>query len=457
MASYAQLRERHLGTAAALAPTMLGRLSWPAERLSAHRTAQLRRLVRVARDLSPWHRKRLADVHPDEIDETTLTELPVMTKDDLMENFDEIVTDSRLRREVVETHLASLGQDAYLYDRYHACASGGSSGRRGVFVYDWDGWAVVYWSLTRHVAAALRTDTAFAGAPPRVALVAAEAATHMSSAVAQTFAGPAMQVHRFPVTAPLPEIVAGLAAAQPTVLVGYASALHLLAAEARAGLKIRPRWVVSASEPLLPEARRALEEAFEVPVGNQYATSEAGGVGGPCRGGPWLHLADDLVVVEPVDLAGTPVPTGVRSDRLYLTNLFNHALPLLRFELTDQITVLDLGAPCPCGCTHRRIADPYGRLDDVFRYGPLAVHPHVFRAALSRRQEVVEYQVRQSRRGAQVLLRCAGPVDMQALAAELAGELARLGLPDPDVGVGTVDALPRQASGKLKRFVPLGG
>jgi hypothetical protein len=65
-----------------------------------------------------------------------------MTKDDLMANWDAIVTDPRVTLEGTERHLAGLTSDAYLLDEYHAAASGGSSGRRGAFVYGFDAWAV---------------------------------------------------------------------------------------------------------------------------------------------------------------------------------------------------------------------------------------------------------------------------------------------------------------------------
>ncbi|MGY1673106.1 phenylacetate--CoA ligase family protein [Geodermatophilus sp. SYSU D00710] len=452
MTDYQELRQRHLAEAAALAPALLARLEEPPDRLAAHRRDALRRLVRVARDLSPWHRKRLAGIDPDEVTEESLRELPVMTKDDLMGSFDEIVTDDRLTLDVVEDHLDRLTSDAYLFDRYHACASGGSSGRRGVFVYDWEGWATVYWSLMRHPLRALRTDPALAGVRPRLAVVAAAAPTHMTSAAPQTFTTPQVELLRFPVTLPTAELVAGLNDARPPLLCGYASALHELAAEARAGrLRIAPAWVIAASEPLLPETRAALTEAFGVPVGNWYGTSEAGGNGSPCRHG--THLADDLMVNELVDEDGRPVPAGVRSDKVFLTNLYNTALPLIRYELTDQLALVE--GDCPCGSTHRRIEDPQGRLDDVFAYGGLRVHPHVFRSPLSRRREVVEYQVRQTPRGAEIAVHTTGPLDGDALAAAVAGELARLGVPDPQVRVTAVDRIPRPPSGKLRRFVPL--
>ena len=104
-----------------------------------------------------------------------------------------------------------------------------------------------------------------------------------------------------------------------------------------------------------------------------------------------------------------------------MTAIANPTLPLIRFELTDQVTFLD--TPCPCGSAHRLIADVESRLDDVFTYpGGQVVHPHVFASELRRDPRIVEYQVRQAPAGAEVRL---------------------------------VDHLDRQATGKVRRFLPL--
>lgn len=455
MTTYEELHQRHVADAATMMPQLMARLEWPPERLAAHRLDQLRQLLRIAREQSPWHRKRLLHVNPDEVDEGTLAELPVMTKDDLMENFDEIVTDGRLQLPVVEAHLESLTTDAYLLDRYHACASGGSTGRRGVFVYDWEPWAVCYASWFRYEVRARQRDPQLAGAPARIGAVAAANATHMSSSLLQTFSSPNVESHRFPVTLPLPEVVAGLNAFQPTVLFGYPSALHPLAHEAEAGrLRISPLRVISASEPLLPEIRASVEKAWRAPVINVWGTSETCITAVACGESPWLHVSEDLTIVEPVDTAGRPVPPGVRSDKIYLTNLFNPTLPLIRMEVTDEVTFVT--QRCPCGSTLRCIEDLHGRLDDSFDYGGLSVHPHVFRSPLSRRREVVEYQVHQTPRGASVFIRCTGPSDTAGLAAEIAAGLDKLGVTRAEVTVTSVERLERQTSGKLKRFVPLG-
>jgi phenylacetate-coenzyme A ligase PaaK-like adenylate-forming protein len=117
------------------------------------------------------------------------------------------------------------------------------------------------------------------------------------------------------------------------------------------------------AEPLLPDARAVVQQAWDVPVGSRYGTSE-GIFSGFCGYGS--HLPDDLCLFEPVGAGDGPVPSGVASQRVYVTYLYNHALPLIRFEVTDEVRVLD--RPCPCGSAFRRIADPQGRLDDTFTY-----------------------------------------------------------------------------------------
>ena len=59
-----------------------------------------------------------------------------------MEHWDEIVTDRRLTLELAEAHLERVVSQgpAYLLGDYQVVTSGGSSGRRGVFVWDFEGW-----------------------------------------------------------------------------------------------------------------------------------------------------------------------------------------------------------------------------------------------------------------------------------------------------------------------------
>jgi phenylacetate-coenzyme A ligase PaaK-like adenylate-forming protein len=427
---------------------------WSAEMIAQERQERLRALLRVAQERSPWHAARLRGIDPDTFREDGLSRLPPMNKSDLMASWDAIVTDRRVTLDQADAHVSGLTSDAYLQDDLHVVASGGSSGHRGVFVYGWQEWATAYVGLPRALLWDRAVSPELAGLPSSVGLVAAQNASHMTSSMAQTFAHPEMQVACFPVTRSMSEIVAGLNAFQPTVLAGYASALALLAVEARAGrLQIAPRRVQSTSEPLLPQVRLSVEEAFGAPVANVWGISEAGAMGVGCWRSPGMHLCDDLVIVEPVDQAGNPVPVGTRSDAIYITVLTNSTLPLIRYHITDQMTFL--AEPCPCGSAHQRIADVEGRLDDIFTYaGGITVHPHLFRSALLKETSLVEYQVRQTPRGAEILV-IGSLRDRTSAARTLESELSRVGLPHPTISFHPVDSFDRQASGKVRRFLPL--
>ena len=379
-----------------------------------------------------------------------LSSLPVMTKSDLMDNFDDIVTDRRLTLDLCERHIDALAGDACLFDEFHVVASGGSSGRRGVFVYDQDAWATCYSSIVRFPARDRLVHRELANRPPVVVTVAAAKASHISAALGATFSTPDLPRHSVPVNQPMEQIVDRVNELQPTTLMGYGSFLPQLAAEARAGrLRIAPQRVVAISEPLLPEARAELESTWGVPVASGYGMSE-GLFAGSCGDGS--HLPDDLCLLEPVSVEGTPVDAGTTSAEVYVTNLYNTVVPLIRFEVTDEVTILD--GPCACGSVFRRIADPLGRLDDTFIYpNGTAVHPHVFRSCLNQ-QHLVEYQVRQTARGADIFAVTSGAVDTGAVASRIEHALRDLGLPAPEVTLVLVDAVDRLPSGKLKRFVP---
>jgi phenylacetate-CoA ligase len=454
--AYDKLRQRHFAEAMAQLPGHVARLGWSAEQIRAERDVRLRALLRRARDRSRWHRARLSGVDIAHATVDRLSALPPMTKVDLLTHFDDIVTDDRLSLRMVEDHLDHLTSDAYLLGEHHAIASGGSSGVRGVYVYDWAGWTTYFLSAARGQAHDRLHDPRLADAPPVEAIVAADKPSHGSSALSQTFSNPQVTIERVPITLPIDEVVARLNNLAPTTLRGYPSALDQLAYEAQAGrLRIAPLRLRCVGEPLLPEVRARLQETWNVPVHSQWVASETGTLGYSCLHGRRLHLNDDLVIVEPVDHDRRPVLPGERSAKIYVTNLFNTLLPLIRFEVTDEISVM--GQRCPCGSAHTWIEDVQGRLDDSLTYPDgLTVHPIAVRSPLSRQRNIAEYQVHQTPRGVQVLVRLVGDIDLDAVRKEIATGLAEVGLLDPEVVVIPVADLSRQPSGKIKRFVPLG-
>ena len=455
MDAYEARRQLHIEHLLGRLGEHLERVAWSADRLREERTARLRKLIAHAKQHSPWHAGRLQDLDAREIDEDDLHELPTMTKADLMANFDEIVTDPRVKLADVNAHIARLRGDAYFLDDLHAVASGGSSGLRGVFVWGWEAWADVHAAAMRRSLLDRIGDPELASRPPVAMAVTAENATHFTSALAQTFATGAVETHRLSINLPLEAIVDGLNRVDGDTLATYPSMLARLLTESRAGrLRIRPRRILTMAEPLLAETRLAAEELWDAALANLWGTSEGGVTAVGCFKDAGMHLSDDLVIVEPVDDRGELVPAGVRSDKVHLTNLSNPLLPLIRYEITDEVTFLE--EPCACGSVHSRIADIEGRRDDMFVYrGGPTVHPHLFRSILARAAEVSEYQVHQTETGAAIHVCADEGLDTRRIAEEVRQALGDVGLAHPAIAVERVERIPRLETGKLKRFVPL--
>ena len=441
-----RLRERAAAELAARLPDHLGRLSWDRARLAAHQRDRLRELLAHAAANSPFHARRLAGIDIDRFEVADLPRLPVMTKAEMMSQFDDVVTDRRLSLRRIQAHLdASTTRASLLLDEFVCLASGGSSGLRGVFVQT----AGAYMDF---MASFIRPGVAKGGPQPDgfvAAVVAAASPIHSSALAAAVMSSGPVQLVSIPATLPLGEITERLNAVAPPVLIGYPTMLALLAAEQRAGrLRIAPAAVTASSEQLTDEDRTAVTAAFGVPVTDQFASTE-GLAGYSEPGGQVLTFATDMCLAEPVTADGEPVPPGTAADKVLVTNLHNLTQPLIRYELTDRF----VRYPDDAGGRLRAAVD--GRADSVFRYGDVGVHPITFYSVLESPEAITEFQVRQTQRGVVIDVVADGHLDQAALEDAIRHDLARCGLPAPEVAVRAVTFIERHPeTGKVLRFLP---
>lgn len=443
-----RLRERAAAELAARLPEHLGRLGWDRTRLAAHQRERLRELLAHAAANSPFHARRLAGIDMDRFEVADLPRLPVMTKAEMMSQFDAVVTDRRLNLRRVQAHLdASKTRASLLLDEFVCLASGGSSGLRGVFVQTVGAYADF---MASFISPAVARNAA-GGTPPHglaAAVVAAASPIH-SSALAVSVMSDPVRLVPVPATLPLGEITERLNALAPPVLMGYPTMLALLAAEQRAGrLRIAPAAVTASSEQLTDADRAAISAAFGVPVTDQFASTE-GLAGYSDPGGRVLTFATDTCIAELVNADNEPVPPGTAADKVLVTNLHNLTQPLIRYELTDRFV---RHPDDPAG---RLRAAVDGRADSVFRYGDVAVHPITFYSVLVGVEAITEFQVRQTRQGAVIDVVADGHLDTPALRDAVRHGLARYGLKTPEVTIRAVASIERHAeTGKVVRFVP---
>ena len=451
-------RREHLLAIASRLPEHVARLGWSGEQLARERQVLLRETVAWAKSRSPWHADRLADIDPETMTEDTLRRIPVMTKYDVMANWDAIVTDRRLTLEGCNAHiqdkLRGRTKDYYYLDDCEVFATGGSSGSRGVFVWGWNEFIEIACVTFRYQ---YRDESMHFSSGRRVlAVIEAGEIVHGSPFLFSVTPQPDAEIHWFPAQTPTPQLVDELNRTQPTHINCFASSLQELAGEALSGrLKIRPRHIATNSEPLMPEAREAARKAWGLEINNMWGCVEVGHVGIECDRHEGMHMSDDAVITEFVDEDDRPTGDPDKIAKVLVTSLFNRVQPIIRYELTD--IAIPSVKPCSCGAAFPLIREVKGRSDDAFRYpGGVSVHPLVFRTPLGQHPMIEQYQVQQTPNGATIRIVGRGEMDLRLLKSDLVAALEASGLKKPEIEIDVLETIPRHAeTGKLKRFIPL--
>ncbi len=332
------------------------------------------RLLEAAHE-SALYRERLGTGGPRASD---LSRLAPVTRRELMQRFDDWVTDPALRLDELRDFLRDPARAGEPWlGRYVVWESSGTSGQPGVFVQDAQAMAV-YDALeaVRHRPPCgpgrglLGVFSAFdvLGGSDRHALVTATGG-HFASMVSferlrrvNPWLGASSRC--FSLLQPVDELVQALNAFQPTVLATYPTAAALLADEAEAGrLHIAPRCVMTGGEGMSQAVRERVARVFDAQVRGSYGTSEFLPIAWECAHGH-LHVNEDWVLLEPVDEHYRPMPPGQRSHSVLLTNLANLVQPLIRYDLGDRI--IWHGERCRCGSA-LPVIDVKGRSDDVMQ------------------------------------------------------------------------------------------
>ena len=192
---------------------------------------------------------------------------------------------------------------------------------------------------------------------------------------------------------------------------------------------------------------------------NEYGASECLSIACSCAAGR-LHVNADWVILEPVDRNYRPVPPGMPSHTVLLTNLANRIQPIIRYDLGDSVAFN--ATACRCGSGLPAITVE-GRHDDVLalrsasglpvQLSPLALTTAVEDVLVCRPFQLVQTAP------AQIALRLAtrDPGERRAgwSAAKraLRSYLAQQSLGNVDVVLDSRLPVPDERSGKLREVI----
>jgi len=166
---------------------------------------------------------------------------------------------------------------------------------------------------------------------------------------------------------------------KPDLIRGYAGSLYELCKYAeRNNMNIcTPKAVISSAETLRDEMRCKIETVFGTKVYNHYGSREANNLAGECKEG-MMHVLAFHNYIEVLDNRNQPVAEG-KEGRVIATNLHNYSMPLIRYEIGDTIVVGSQQCNCRnilpmCKKISGRIMDHFIRQDGTVIPAEFFIH-----------------------------------------------------------------------------------
>jgi len=207
-----------------------------------------------------------------------------------------------------------------------------------------------------------------------------------------------------------------------------------------------PGGIICTTAPLLPQARKHIEQTFRCKVFDQYGSREVGPVACECHAQEGLHIFTPIQRVEILDSNDQPVK-GEDIGQIVITNLHNYSMPLIRYKIGD--TGCFSNKPCSCGRGFPLLKEISGRLFAHFvkKDGSL-VHSQFFVALFFFKSWVKEFKVVQTDYGLiDISVALEGKADQNDIVV-ITNKIKQVMGADCRVEFKFVDEIPPTASGK---------
>ncbi|NEQ06747.1 MAG: phenylacetate--CoA ligase family protein [Moorea sp. SIO4E2] len=148
----------------------------------------------------------------------------------------------------------------------------------------------------------------------------------------------------------------------PKIIIAYVQAIYELAqfAEQEQITIVPQKAIITTSGTLYPWMREKIESVFQCQVFNRYGSREVGDIACELPGKEGLWAAPWGSYIEIVDDNNNLLPTGVEGNIL-VTNLTNYAMPLIRYKIGDSGTLL-VNEP-----SRQIFKEVSGRITDMFK------------------------------------------------------------------------------------------
>lgn len=150
---------------------------------------------------------------------------------------------------------------------------------------------------------------------------------------------------------------------KPEIILAYASALYFYVKTVKNKGLISthtPKGIITSADMLYDYQRSEIEDYFNTKIFNRYGCREVGLIACECEEHNGLHISSDRLYIEIVDENNNSLPKG-KVGKILITDLTNIAMPLLRYEVGD-LGCLSVQQKCSCGRNLPKLDYVYGRI-----------------------------------------------------------------------------------------------
>ncbi|UCE29043.1 MAG: phenylacetate--CoA ligase family protein [Candidatus Bathyarchaeota archaeon] len=238
---------------------------------------------------------------------------------------------------------------------------------------------------------------------------------------------------------------------KPDVLEGYFSSIWLIARKMRedAITDIRPRVVIGSAEVLTEKAREFINSTFGVEIYDQFGCVEVGRSAWECEEHDGWHMDVDALAIEFVK-DNEQVASG-EEGRLLYTTMYNHAMPLIRYDVGDLCIPTD--EMCPCGRVLPLIKHIEGRTDDFVTTPDGRVFSPIIWTILMRAiPGIANFRIVQEARS-KLTVQLVKDSDFSSKTPSQIESAIQKTLGDIQVKVEQMEELPREKTGKIRSVI----
>jgi phenylacetate-CoA ligase len=331
----------------------LNRTQWlNRDKLMTLQRTKLQHLLDYAYQYVPYYQRTFDDAgfKPGDFqqDLSSLYKIPILTKEIIRKNWDQLVTTEPERRRHISKRSTS-----------------GSTGKPLIFMQDNDFRDYVTADLQRHMSWGgwkLGDLHAFFWGKPKKQTMQKKLRSHLTDWVWNRFIINAFSVNDEVMIA----FAKRLHRQKVKIIFGYPSCLYHFARFLQSSpfQGITFESIFSSAEVLIPSERKFIEDTFQCRIFDRYGTTELGALACECQEHTGYHISSENSYIEILKNLQPAEPDEVGD--IVVTNLNNLGMPFIRYNSGDA-GAWSSDNDCPCGRAFPMLKTIEGRISDSFK------------------------------------------------------------------------------------------